>query len=69
MSFSGEETNIKRCNLDNIFLSLRYGQVNKGENSREIYFTHEDVMMKSALMLLVNPLMVFSGLSIYSYFK
>ena len=29
----------------------------------------KDVMLDSALMLLVNPLMVFSGQYIYSYFK
>ena len=29
----------------------------------------KDVMLNSALMLLVNPLMVFSGLNVYSYFK
>ena len=34
-----------------------------------ICFTHEDVIMKSVLMLLVNPLMVFPGLYVYSYFK
>ena len=33
------ETNIKRCNVDSIFLCLRYSQVYKGEYSREIYFT------------------------------
>ena len=27
------------------------------------------MILKSALMLLVNPLMVFSGLYVYSYFK
>ena len=32
------ETNIKWCNLDNIFLCLRYSQIYKGEYSREIYF-------------------------------
>ena len=63
------ETNIIWYNRDNIFLCLRPSQVNKGEYSREIYFTHGDVMLKSALMLLVNPLVVFSGLYVYSYFK
>ena len=63
------ETNIKWCNWDNIVLCILYSQVYKGEYSREIYFKHEDVMLKSALMLLVNPLMVFSGLYVYSYFK
>ena len=31
--------------------------------------TIKDVMLNSALMLLVNPLMVFSGLYVYRYFK
>ena len=63
------ETNMKWCNRDNIFLCLPYSQVYKGEYSGEIYFTHEDVMLKSVLMLLGNPLMAFSGLYVYSYFK
>ena len=45
------ETYIKLCNWDNIFLCLRYSQVYKGDNLREIYFTHLDVMLKSAFML------------------
>ena len=32
------------------------------ENIQEISTSHEDVVLKSALMLLVNPLMVFSDL-------
>ena len=52
-------TNIKCCDWDNIFLCLNYSQVHKGEYSIEIYFRHKGVMLKSALMLLVNPLMVF----------
>ena len=52
-------TSTKSCDWDNIFLCLHYSQVHKGEYSIEIYFKHKDVMLKSALMLLVNPLMVF----------
>ena len=58
--------------MDTIFLCLRYSQVYKGEYSREIYIfvLHiKDVMLISALILLVNPLMVFSGLYVYSYFR
>ena len=56
---------MKRFNWG-IFLCLRYSQVFKGKYSREIYLTR-DVMLKFVLMLLVNPLMVFSGLYIYSH--
>ena len=62
------ETNIKRCNWDNIFLCLRYSHVYKGEYSSEIFLAHVDVMLKSALMQYVNPLMIFLGLYDYSYF-
>ena len=49
-------TNIKSCDWDSIFLCLHYSQAHKGEHSIEIYFRHKDVMLKSVLMLLVNPL-------------
>ena len=41
------ETNMKWCNWDNIFLCLCYSQIYKGEYSIDIYFIYEDVMLKS----------------------
>ena len=54
--------NVTNIKVVTILLCHRYSLVYKGEYSREICFTHENVMMKSVLMVLVNPLMVFSGL-------